>query len=75
VGEAGSHSEASRVLEEMHQPIEVAVSDLTPTLPEPSGVVPIRLSGGAAKASIRRPAGVEEPQALPGRGGDPGRRH
>ena len=35
------------------------IADLTLTLPEPSGVVPIRLSGGAAKASIRRPAGVE----------------
>ena len=35
------------------------ISDLTLTLPEPSGVVPIRLSGGAAKASIRRPAWVE----------------
>ena len=35
------------------------ISDLTLTLPEPSGVVPIRLSGGAAKAGIRRPAGVE----------------
>jgi DNA-binding MarR family transcriptional regulator len=35
------------------------ISDLTLTLPEPSGVVPIRLFGSAAKASIRRPAGVE----------------
>ena len=34
------------------------ISDLTLTLPEPSGVVPIRLAGGAAKASIRRPAGA-----------------
>jgi DNA-binding MarR family transcriptional regulator len=34
-------------------------SDLDLALPEPSGVVPVRLSGGAAKASIRRPAGVE----------------
>jgi DNA-binding MarR family transcriptional regulator len=35
------------------------ISDLALTLPEPSGVIPIRLSGGAAKASIRRPAEVE----------------
>ena len=35
------------------------VSDLTLTLPEPSGVVPIRLSGGASKLSLHRPAGVE----------------
>jgi hypothetical protein len=35
------------------------ISDVDLTLPEPSGAVPIRLSGGASKASIRRPAGVE----------------
>jgi DNA-binding MarR family transcriptional regulator len=35
------------------------VSDLALTLPEPSGMVPIRLSGGASKVSVRRPAGVE----------------
>ena len=35
------------------------IADLILTLPEPSGVIPIRLSGGAAKTSIRRPAGVE----------------
>lgn len=35
------------------------ISDLTLTLPEPSGVVPVRLSGGASKVSVRRPAGVE----------------
>ena len=35
------------------------ISDLTLTLPEPSGVVPIRLSGGVSKVSIRRPAGAE----------------
>lgn len=35
------------------------ISDLTLTLPEPSGVVPIRLSGGASKVNIHRPAGVE----------------
>lgn len=34
-------------------------SDCTLELPEPSGVVPVRLSGGASKASIRRPSGVE----------------
>lgn len=35
------------------------ISELALTLPEPSGVVPIRLSGGASKVSIHRPAGVE----------------
>jgi len=35
------------------------ISKLALTLPEPSGVVPVRLSGGASKVSIRRPAGVE----------------
>lgn len=34
-------------------------SDLALTLPEPSGAVPISLSGGASKVSIRRPRGVE----------------
>ena len=34
-------------------------SDVDLTLPEPSGVVPIRVSGGASKVDIRRPAGVE----------------
>lgn len=34
------------------------ISDLTLTLPEPSGAVPIRLSGGASKVTILRPAGV-----------------
>ena len=34
-------------------------SDLDLTLPEPSGVVPVRFSGGASEANIRRPAGVE----------------
>lgn len=34
-------------------------SDCVLSLPEPSGVVPVRLSGGASKAIIRRPAGVE----------------
>lgn len=33
-------------------------SDLDLTLPEPHGVVPIRLSGGASKVIINRPAGV-----------------
>ena len=35
------------------------LSDVALTLPEPTGVVPVRLSGGASKASIRRPTGVE----------------
>lgn len=35
------------------------VSDLSLTLPEPSGVVPVRLSGGASKVKISRPAGAE----------------
>ena len=34
-------------------------SDVDLTLPEPSGVVPVRLSGGASEVNIRRPAGVE----------------
>jgi DNA-binding MarR family transcriptional regulator len=34
-------------------------SDVDLTLPEPSGMVPVRLSGGASKVNIRRPAGVE----------------
>lgn len=35
------------------------ISDLELNLGEPSGVVPVRLSGGASKVSIRRPSGVE----------------
>jgi DNA-binding MarR family transcriptional regulator len=35
------------------------ISELALTLPEPSGVVPVRLSGGASKVGIRRPAGTE----------------
>ncbi len=35
------------------------ISDFSLVLPEPSGIVPIRLSGGASKVGIRRPAGVE----------------
>jgi DNA-binding MarR family transcriptional regulator len=35
------------------------ISELALTLPEPSGVVPVRLSGGASKVGIRRPAGAE----------------
>jgi DNA-binding MarR family transcriptional regulator len=35
------------------------ISDLSLTLPKPSGVVPVRLSGGASKVSMHRPAGVE----------------
>jgi DNA-binding MarR family transcriptional regulator len=34
-------------------------SEVDLTLPEPSGVVPVRVSGGASKVNIRRPAGVE----------------
>ena len=34
-------------------------SDCILILPEPSGVVPVRLSGGANKVSIRRPEGTE----------------
>jgi DNA-binding MarR family transcriptional regulator len=35
------------------------ISELALTLPAPSGVVPVRLFGGASKVGIRRPAGVE----------------
>jgi len=35
------------------------ISELELRLPEPSGVVPVRLSGGAYKVSINRPDGVE----------------
>ena len=35
------------------------LSDVDLTLPEPSGVVPVRLTGGASEVNIRRPAGVE----------------
>lgn len=35
------------------------VSELELTLPEPSGDVPVRLSGGASKVNVRRPAGVQ----------------
>jgi len=35
------------------------ISELTLRLPEPSGVVPVSVSGGASKVSILRPAGVE----------------
>lgn len=41
-------------------------TDFDLTLPEPSGVVPIRLSGGASKVSIRRPAGTEARLSLKG---------
>ena len=34
-------------------------SDVDLTLPEPSGMVPVRLTGGASEVNIRRPAGVE----------------
>lgn len=34
-------------------------ADLTLTLPEPLGAVPLSLSGGASNVSIRRPRGVE----------------
>jgi DNA-binding MarR family transcriptional regulator len=33
--------------------------DLNLTLPEPAGLVPIQLSGGASDVNIRRPSGVE----------------
>ena len=36
--------------------LKAGISNLALTLPEPSGVVPVRLSGGASKVSIRRPA-------------------
>ena len=42
------------------------VSELDLTLPEPSGTVPIRLSGGASKVNVRRPAGVEARMDLKG---------
>jgi hypothetical protein len=42
------------------------VSDLDLTLPEPSGVVPIRLWGGARKVDVRRPVGVEARLVLEG---------
>lgn len=35
------------------------ISDLTLTLPKPSGAVSVHLSGGASKVNIRRPADVE----------------
>jgi DNA-binding MarR family transcriptional regulator len=40
--------------------------DLALTLPEPSGVVPVRLSGGASKVGIRRPAGVKARMSVKG---------
>jgi hypothetical protein len=46
--------------------LKSGISDLALTLPEPSGVVPIRLSGGASKVSISRPAGVETRLSLKG---------
>ncbi|MGI8404114.1 MAG: MarR family winged helix-turn-helix transcriptional regulator [Thermomicrobiales bacterium] len=39
--------------------ITTGFSDITVTLPEPTGLVPIRLSGGASRVTIRRPAGVQ----------------
>lgn len=42
------------------------VSELDLTLPEPSGTVPVRLSGGASKVSIRRPVGAESRLDLKG---------
>jgi DNA-binding MarR family transcriptional regulator len=41
-------------------------SDVDLTLPEPSGTVPVRVSGGASKANIRRPAGVEAQLSVKG---------
>lgn len=46
--------------------LKSGISGLTLTLPHPSGIVPIRLSGGAAKVRIRRPAGVEARLSLIG---------
>jgi DNA-binding MarR family transcriptional regulator len=42
------------------------ISDLVLSFPEPSGVVPVQLSGGASKVSIRRPAGAEARLSLKG---------
>jgi len=42
------------------------ISDLTLTLPEPAGMVPVSLSGGASKVTIRRPAGVEARMSVKG---------
>jgi DNA-binding MarR family transcriptional regulator len=42
------------------------ISDLVLMLPEPSGVVPVRLSGGASEVNIRRPAGVEAHLSMKG---------
>lgn len=39
--------------------ITTGFSDITVTLPEPTGIIPIRLSGGASRVTIRRPAGVQ----------------
>jgi DNA-binding MarR family transcriptional regulator len=39
--------------------LKSGTSNLTLALPEPSGVVPVRLLGGASKVSIRRPTGTE----------------
>lgn len=39
--------------------LKSGASDLVLTLPEPSGRVPIRLSGGVSKVTMRRPAGAE----------------
>lgn len=42
------------------------ISDLALTLPAPSGMVPVRLSGGASKVSMHRPAGVEARMSVKG---------
>ncbi len=42
------------------------VSNLDLTLPKPSGVVPVRLAGGASEVSIRRPGGVEARLSMKG---------
>lgn len=39
--------------------LKSGISELDLRLPEPSGVVPVRLSGGASRVTISRPAGVE----------------
>lgn len=45
------------------------IGDLTLTLPQPSGTVPVRLSSGASTVSIRRPVGVEARIVLEGGAG------
>ena len=49
-----------------HSVLKGGISDLDLTLPEPSRVIPIRLSGGASKVGIRRHAGVEARVSMKG---------